>query len=154
MAVFENLNAKYVVSTETMAQLLKNYYGNLDSTYTIGAEYVSYNQYSNPKLTTFTLNINKQRNTTIVYDILNTEGNVQINITVQDAIYQMPINDASIEITGDINQNTTSGVLTDNTLTPGEYTITVQYQETDEYKESTATIDFTVEIDDVIKLVK
>ena len=153
LAVFDNVNDGYTLSTETIAQLLENYYGNLDSSYVIGLYYVSYSQYSNPKLTRITLNINKQRNTTIVYDILNnTEGNVQINITVQDAIYKTPINDANIKITGDIKQNTTSGILTDNTLTPGEYKITVQYPETDDYKESNATINFIVEIDKDAKI--
>jgi len=148
LAVFDNVNDGYTLSTETIAQLLENYYGNLDSSYVIGLYYVSYSQYSNPKLTRITLNINKQRNTTIVYDILNnTEGNVQINITVQDSIYKTSIQDANIKITGDINQNTTCGIITDTTLTPGEYQITVQYPETDDYKESTATINFIVEID-------
>jgi len=148
LAVFDNVNDGYTLSTETIAQLLENYYGNLDSSYVIGLYYVSYNQYSNPKLTHITLNINKQRNTTIVYDILNnTEGNVQINITVQDAVYKTPIADATIQITGDINTDTTSGILTDNTLTPGDYTINVKYPETEDYKASQTTIDFTVGID-------
>jgi len=153
LAVFDNVNDGYTLSTETIAQLLENYYGNLDSSYVIGLYYVSYNQYSNPKLTHITLNINKQRNTTIVYDILNnTEGNVQINITVQDAVYKTPIADASIQITGDINTDTTSGILTDNTLTPGDYTINVEYPETEDYKASQTTIDFTVEIDKDVKI--
>jgi len=42
---------------------------------------------------------------------------VQINITLQDAIYKTPITDANIQITGDITQNTTTGIITDNTLT-------------------------------------
>ena len=95
-----------------------------------------------------TLNIIKQRNTSIVYKIINnTEGNVQINISVVDSVYNTLIEDAQIEVTGDITTTTTSGILIDTTLVPGEYTITIDYPETDEYKTSQTTIDFTVEID-------
>ena len=143
---YYNIGDGYELPTESLASALKNLYNPLSDSYTINIIYSS--DYTNPSSTEFTLNINKQRNTTITYDILNnTEGNVQINITVQDSIYKTPIADATIQITGDINQNTTSGILTDNTLTPGEYKITVQYPETDDYKETTATINFTVEID-------
>ncbi|WP_323737585.1 hypothetical protein PXD04_11110 (plasmid) [Methanosphaera sp. ISO3-F5] len=143
---YYNIGDGYELPTESLANALKNLYNPLSDSYIINIIYSS--DCTNPSSTEFTLNITKQRNTTIVYDILNnTEGNVQINITVQDAIYQTPINDASIQITGDIKQNTTSGILTDNTLTPGDYTINVKYPETEDYKASQTTIDFTVEID-------
>ena len=148
---YYNIGDGYELPTESLASALKNLYNPLSDSYTINVTYNS--DYANPSSTEFTLNINKQRNTTIVYDILNnTEGNVQINITVEDAIYQTPIQDANIQITGDITQNTTTGIITDTTLMPGEYQITVQYPETDDYKESTATINFTVEIDKDAKI--
>jgi len=65
--------------------------------------------------------------------INNTEGNVQINITVIDTIYNSPIPDAKIEITGVITENTTSGVLTNNTIPQGDYTINVRFNETTNY---------------------
>jgi len=148
---YYNIGDGYELPTESLANALKNLYNPLSDSYTINVTYSS--DCANPSSTEFTLNINKQRNTTIVYDILNnTEGNVQINITVQDAVYKTPIADATIQITGDINTDTTSGILTDNTLTPGDYTITVQYSETDQYKESNATINFIVEIDKDAKI--
>ncbi|WP_323736051.1 hypothetical protein PXD04_09210 [Methanosphaera sp. ISO3-F5] len=143
---YYNIGDGYELPTESLASALKNLYNPLNDSYLINVTYSS--DCTNPSSTEFTLNITKQRNTTIVYDIINnTQGNVQINVTVQDAIYKTPIADANIKITGDIKQNTTSGIITDNTLTPGEYQITVQYPETDDYKESNATINFTVEID-------
>ena len=148
---YYNIGDGYELPTESLASALENLYNSLSDSYTINIIYSS--DCANPSSTEFTLNINKQRNTTIVYDILNnTEGNVQINITVQDAVYKTPIADATIQITGDINTDTTSGILTDNTLTPGDYTITVQYSETDQYKESNATINFIVEIDKDAKI--
>ena len=143
---YYNIGDGYELPTESLASALENLYNSLSDSYTINIIYSS--DCANPSSTEFTLNINKQRNTTIVYDILNnTEGNVQINITVQDAVYKTPIADATIQITGDINTDTTSGILTDNTLTPGDYTINVKYPETEDYKASQTTIDFTVEID-------
>ena len=145
---YHNVHDGYTLTTDTIIDALKNIYTNLEDTYTINITYNSTNSYVNPSSTEFTLNITKQRNTTITYDILNnTEGNVQINITVLDTVYNTPINDATINITGDINQNTTTGIITDNTLTTGNHNIKIQYQETPEYKESQVNIDFTVEID-------
>ena len=143
---YYNIGDGYELPTESLASALKNLYNPLSDSYTINVTYNS--DCANPSSTEFTLNITKQRNTTIVFDILNnTKGNVQINITVLDSVYQSPIADASIQITGDINTDTTSGILTDNTLTPGDYTINVEYPETEDYKASQTTIDFTVEID-------
>ncbi|AWX32008.1 Ig-like domain repeat protein [Methanosphaera sp. BMS] len=94
-----------------------------------------------------------RKSTIITYNIINnTEGNVQINITVQDDVYKTPITDALINITGAINRTATAGVITDTTLTPGDYTINVEFAETDEYKSSATTIDFTVEIDKDAKI--
>ena len=146
LLTYPNVYDGYTLTTDTIIDALKNVYTNLEDTYTINITYN--NSYVNPSSTEFTLNITKQRNTTITYDIINnTEGNVQINITVLDAVYNTPINDATINITGDINQNTTTGIITDNTLTTGNHNIKIQYQETPEYKESQVNIDFTVEID-------
>ena len=146
LSAYYNIGNNYQLPTESLASTLKNLYNPLSDSYTINVTYNS--DYTNPSSTEFTLNITKQRNTTIAYDIINnTEKNVQINITVQDSIYKTPIADATIQITGDINTDTTSGILTDNTLTPGDYTINVKYPETEDYKESQTTIDFTVEID-------
>jgi len=146
LSAYYNIGDNYQLQTESLVSALENLYNPLNDSYTINVTYI--NECTNSSSTEFTLNINRQRNTTIIYDILNnTEGNVQINITVQDTIYQTPITDANIQITGDITQNTTTGIITDNTLTPGEYTINVKYPETEDYKESTATINFTVEID-------
>ncbi|MEE1117270.1 MAG: hypothetical protein VZR33_06100 [Methanosphaera sp.] len=148
LSTYYNVGEKYTLFTEALAELLENVYDELDSSYIINVTYDIDDSYVSPCSTEFTLNINKQRNTTIVYDIINnTEGNVQINITVQDAIYKTPINDAHIQITGDFTQSTTAGIITDNTLTPGEYRINVKYEETDDYKESNTTINFKVEID-------
>ena len=152
LSTYYNIGDGYKLPTQSLANALENLYDTPSDSYTINVTYSS-GEYVVPSSTEFTLNIIKQRNTTITYDILNsTEGNVQINITVQDAIYKTPITDANIKITGDIKQNTTSGILTDNTLTPGEYKITVQYPETDDYKESNATINFIVEIDKDAKI--
>ncbi|WP_323737527.1 hypothetical protein PXD04_11475 (plasmid) [Methanosphaera sp. ISO3-F5] len=146
LSAYYNIGNNYQLPTESLASTLKNLYNPLSDSYTINVTYSS--DCANPSSTEFTLNITKQRNTTIAYDIINnTEKNVQINITVQDSIYKTPIADATIQITGDINTDTTSGILTDNTLTPGDYTINVKYPETEDYKESQTTIDFTVEID-------
>ena len=144
-----NVRDGYTFSTEILNEALKNLYNNdLDNSYVINVTYISNDYYVTPSSTEFTLNIIKQRNTTIIYDILNnTEGNVQINITVLDDIYRTPLPDAAIKITGDISQETTSGVITDKTLRLGDYTITVNYQENEDYKASIVTIDFTVEID-------
>ena len=148
LSSYYNIGNSYVLSVDALIDGLKNIYSTLNDSYSINVTYTSNNDYVNPSSTNFTLNIIKQRNTTIVYNILNnTEENVKINITVLDSIYNTPILDAPIQITGDITQNTTAGIIADNTLTPGEYTINIKYQETDEYKESTATINFTVEID-------
>ena len=151
LSAYNNIGNNYQLPTESLIYALKNLYNPLSDSYTINITYSS--ECTNPSSTEFTLNINKQKNTTIVYNILNnTEGNVQINITVQDAVYKTPIADASIQITGDINTDTTSGILTDNTLTPGDYTINVEYPETEDYKASQTTIDFTVEIDKDVKI--
>ena len=141
-----NVKDGYTIQTATLAEALANIYDDLDPSYTINVTY--YSDYTNPSSTEFALNIIKQRNTSITYDILNnTERNVQINITVTDTAYQSPIANAPIEVTGAINTNTTSGVLKDNKLTPGNYKINVYYDDTNEYKASNATIVFTVEID-------
>ncbi|MBE6489149.1 MAG: hypothetical protein E7Z86_10605, partial [Methanosphaera stadtmanae] len=146
LSAYNNIGNNYQLPTESLIYALKNLYNPLSDSYTINITYSS--ECTNPSSTEFTLNINKQKNTTIVYNILNnTEGNVQINITVQDAIDKIPIQDANIKITGDITKNTTTGIIKDNTLTSGEYKITVQYPQTDDYKESNATINFKVEID-------
>ena len=143
---YYNIGDGYELPTESLASTLENLYNPLSDSYTINIIYSS--DYANPSSTEFTLNIIRQRNTTITYDIINnTEGNVQINITVLDTVYQTPIKDANIKITGDINTDTTTGVLTNTTITPGDYTITVQYPETSDYKESKITINFNVEID-------
>ena len=85
------------------------------------------------------------RTTDIIYNIINnTEGNVQINITVIDAENQEILPDSSIKVTGDITADTTSGILTDTTLTPGDYTINVQYLGNESHKSSQTTITFTV----------
>ena len=141
-----NVKDGYTLQTATLVEVLENIYDNLDSSYTINVTY--YSDYVSPSSTEFTLNIIKQRNTTIIYDILNnTEGNLQINITVIDALNHSIIEDSGIKVTGDINKNTTSSVLIDHTLTPGDYTINVHYNETEEYKSSDVRIEFTVEID-------
>ncbi|RAP45669.1 MAG: hypothetical protein BZ135_05200 [Methanosphaera sp. rholeuAM6] len=141
-----NVKDGYTIQTATLAEALENIYDNLDSSYTINVTY--YSDCANPSSTEFTLNIIKQRNTSIIYDILNnTEKNVKINITVTDTAYQSPIANTPIEVTGAINTNTTSGVLEDNKLSQGNYKINVYYDDTNEYKASNATIVFTVEID-------
>ena len=56
---------------------------------------------------------------------------MQINITVQDAVTGAIIPDANIQITGDITKNTVSGIITNDTLTAGDHTITVKFPETE-----------------------
>ncbi len=146
LLTYHNVKDGYTFTTETLRDTLENLYDNLDESYIINITYTS--NCAVPSSTEFTLNINKQRNTTIAYDIINnTEGNVQINITVIDAVSNTPINYATIKITGDITQTTSSGIITDTTLTPGSYTINILYDETENYKSSEATINFNVEID-------
>ena len=141
-----NVKDGYTIRTAALAEALVNMYEDMDLSYTIKVTY--YSDYASHSSTEFTLNIIKQRNTTITYDIINnTEGNVQINITVMDTIYKSSIEDATIKITGDINNETISGIIMDTTLTPGDYTINVNYEENADYKASNITIDFTVEID-------
>ncbi|RAP43657.1 MAG: hypothetical protein BZ136_09460 [Methanosphaera sp. rholeuAM74] len=72
---------------------------------------------------------------------------MQINITAIDAVNGLSIPNSIIEVTGDITTNTTSGILTDNLLTTGNYKIYVKFNETADYKTSNITIDFSVEID-------
>ena len=146
LLTYQNVKDEYNLTTETIADALKTLYSNLDDSYVINVTYSS--DYVVTSSTEFTLNVIKQRNTTIIYDIINnTEGNVQINITVTDKVSKTPINDATIRITGDITQTATSGIITDTILTPGSYIINVLYDETDNYKSSEATINFNVEID-------
>jgi len=147
LIICNNVKDGYTFSTETLKEALENLYADeLGDSYTINVTYTG--EYALPSSTEFMLNIIKQRNTSILYDIINnTEGNVQINITVLDDIYRTPVPDAAIKITGDIQQETTSGVITDTTLCPDDYTITVKYEENDDYKASNITFDFTVEID-------
>ena len=59
-------------------------------------------------------------------------------------MFNTPIPDADIQITGDININTTSGIITDNTLSPGNHIIIVQYPETENYNASETIINFNV----------
>ena len=141
-----NVKDGYTIQTATLAEALANIYDDLNSSYKINVTY--YSDYSNPSSTEFALNIIKQRNTTITYNILNnTETNVQINITVIDAVNHTVIEDASIIVTGDINKETSSGVLADNTLTHGNHTIYVHFNQNKNYTSSDVTIEFTVEID-------
>jgi len=146
LSTYHNIKEEYNLSTTAIMEALENIYDTLSDSYTINVTYTSDNV--NYTSTEFTLNIIKQRNTTITYDIINsTEGKLQINITVLDSIYQTPINDAYIKVTGDINTETTTGILTNTTITPGNYTINVEFPETYDYKASQTTINFTVEID-------
>ncbi|MBQ9025584.1 MAG: DUF745 domain-containing protein, partial [Methanobrevibacter sp.] len=134
------------LSTETLVDALESMYGTLNSSYTINITYSS--EYAYPSSTEFILNVNDERNTNIIYNIINnTEGNLQINITVLDGVTNTQIPDANIQITGDITKNTTSGIITDDTLTSGDYTITVQFPKTENYKASQTTINFNVEED-------
>ena len=143
---YHNVKDGYTFTTETLKEALENLYDNLDQSYIINITYTS--NCAAPSSTEFTLNIIQKRNTSIIYDIINnTEGNVQINITLTDTVSKTPINSATIKITGDITQTTTSGIITDTTLSPGSYTINVLYDETESYKSSEATINFNVEID-------
>ncbi|MBQ6444659.1 MAG: Ig-like domain repeat protein [Methanosphaera sp.] len=133
----------YQLSTEALVIALENLYDTLDSNYTINITYS--NSHVTPSSTEFTLIIINQRNTTITYEIINnTPGNVEINITVIDLMFNTPIPDADIQITGDININTTSGIITDNTLSPGNHIIIVQYPETENYNASETIINFNV----------
>jgi len=125
-----NVGNGYKISTATLIEALENMYGTLDSSYTINITYSS--KYGYPSSTEFTLNMNGERGTHIIYNIINnTEGNVQINITVQDAVTGAIIPDANIQITGDITKNTVSGIITNDTLTAGDHTITVKFPETE-----------------------
>jgi len=146
ISTYYNVADGYKISTNSIIETLENMYNTLDTSYTINITYSS--QYTYPSSTEFTININNKKSTNIVYNIINnTEGNLQINITVQETITQTPIQDANIQITGDITSNTTSGIITDDTLTTGEHTITVQFSETENYKASETTINFNIEID-------
>ena len=143
ISTYYNVADGYKISTNLIKDTIENMYDTLESSYTIRIVYCS--EYTNPSSTEFTLNISKQRNTIITYDILNnTKGNVQIKIIVLDQINYTPIPDANIQITGDITQNTTSGVIRDNLLKPGNHTITIQYPETENYKSSNTTIIFNI----------
>ena len=98
------------------------------------------------------ITVNK-KDTKITYNIINnTQTNTQINITVTNTIDNTPITDANIIITGDITKTTTSGIITETTLTPGDYIIQVEFAETNEYKSSTTIINFKVEIDKDAKI--
>ena len=148
LSIYPNVKDRKLLSTNTLAVALEDIYDNLDSSYVINLTYTSNFVYVTPSSTEFTFNVIKQRNTSIIYDIINnTEKNVQINITVIDAQNHSQIEEAVIEVTGAITSSMTSGILTDTALTPGNYTIDVKFNETSDYKASEATIDFTVEID-------
>ena len=152
---YYNVKDGFQIPVEALIGALKNIYEDLDSKYTINVTYNSNSIYVDTSSTEFTLNIIKQRNTTIIYDILNnTEGNVQINITIIDAVNHSIIEYSDISITGDINKNTTSGVLVDNTLTAEDYAykLYVHYNGTENYLPSDVTIEFTVEIDKDAKI--
>ena len=83
---YHNVKGVYNLSTAALAEALENIYDPLESQYTINVTYTE-GDYVIPSSTNFTLNIIKQRNTSIIYDIINnTEGNVQINLTVIDAV--------------------------------------------------------------------
>ena len=98
------------------------------------------------------ITVNK-KDTKITYNIINnTQTNTQLNITVTNTIDNTPITDANIIITGDITKTTTSGIITETTLTPGDYIIQVEFAETDEYKSSIIMINFKVEIDKDAKI--
>ena len=98
------------------------------------------------------ITVNK-KDTKISYNIINnTQANTQLNITVTNTIDNTPITDANIIITGDITKTTTSGIITETTLTPGDYIIQVEFAETDEYKSSIIMINFKVEIDKDAKI--
>ncbi|RAP49318.1 MAG: hypothetical protein BZ138_07800, partial [Methanosphaera sp. rholeuAM270] len=115
LSAYYNIKDGYTILTETIAERLENLYTNLNKSYTINITY--YSNLANPNSTEFTLNIIKQRNTTIIYKVLNsTEGNVKINITVTDTVYKTPVPDAGIEVTGNITLNTTGGVINDTSL--------------------------------------
>ena len=146
LSIYYNVGNGYKISLATLADALENMYSTLDSSYTINMTYFS--KYGHPSSTEFTLNINDERSTNIIYNTINnTEGNLQINITVQEAATNTPIPGANIQITGDITKNTTRGIITDDTLTAGEYTITVRLPKAGKYTASQTTIKFNVEID-------
>ena len=146
LSIYYNVGNGYKISLATLADALENMYGTLDPSYTINLTYFS--KYGYPSSTEFTLNINDERSTNIIYNTINnTEGNLQINITVQEAATNTPIPGANIQITGDITKNTTRGIITDDTLTAGEYTITVRLPKAGKYTASQTTIKFNVEID-------
>ena len=150
---YHNVKEGYTLTTDTLAQALENNYKNLNKSYVINVTYRSNNPNVITNSTSFTLNITKQRNTSIKYDIINnTEGNVQINLTVTDTVNHSVIKDAEIKVTGDINKITTNGILTDNTLTPGTHTINIKFNENEQYKESQTTITIKVEIDKDAKI--
>ncbi|WP_323737576.1 hypothetical protein PXD04_11060 (plasmid) [Methanosphaera sp. ISO3-F5] len=95
-----------------------------------------------------TLTMIQKASTYIKYEIINnSEGNVQINITVMDPTNNMPVEDALIEISGDINRNISNGLMTDTTLTKGKYTIKAEFNETEYYKSSETTINLNIEED-------
>ena len=146
LSVFYNVANGYKMSTSALAEALENMYGTLGSSYVINLTYSS--EYGYPSSTEFTLNINDEKSTRIIYDVINsTEGNLQINITVVEAVTGALIPGAAIQITGDIIKNTISGIITDDTLTAGDHTITVTFPETGNYNASQATINFNVEMD-------
>ncbi|RAP49580.1 MAG: hypothetical protein BZ138_07520, partial [Methanosphaera sp. rholeuAM270] len=148
LSTYSNVVNGSEISTDMIAEALGNIYADLNDSYMINLTYASNNPYVHISSTEFKLNIVKQRNTTIIYDIINnTEGNVQINIIVMDKVNKSPIPDSRIEVTGDITTNTTSGILLDTTLAPGNHKINARFNETGEYKASNTTIDFNVEID-------
>ena len=144
-----NVGEQYSLSTEALAELLENVYDELDSSYIINATYETDDDFVSPSSTEFTLNIIKQRNTSIVYDIINdTEGSVEINITVMDAVYKSPIDNVQLIITGDVTGTVTSGIVYKNTeLTEGETVFNVKFEETEDYKESELDITLTVQKD-------
>ena len=146
LSSYSNVGNGYQLSTDALVEALQNIYPTLNQSYMINVTYSS--EYTIPSSTEFTLNIIQKRNTTITHNILNnTEGNVQINITVLDAIYKTPIPEAHIKISGALTNETNAGIITDNTLTAGQYNITVNFDETTDYQESNISIDFIVEID-------
>ena len=152
LLTYHNVKGVYNLSTAALAEALENINYTPESSYTINVTYTE-GDYVIPSSTNFTLNIIKLRNTSIIYDIINnTEGNVQINLTVIDAVNHSVIEDAKINVTGDITTETTNGILKNTTLTEGTYTINVTYNQTTKYKESRATIELTVEIDKNAKI--
>ncbi|MBO6111221.1 MAG: hypothetical protein J6P12_10255, partial [Methanobrevibacter sp.] len=75
ISTYYNVRNGSEISTATLAEALKNIYGTLDSSYTINITYSS--EYGYPSSTEFILNVDNERNTDIIYDIINnTEGNL------------------------------------------------------------------------------